>query len=130
MTDEWQEVACVQLPESLISLSDSELERLRQEIESNCVDAFLKLIDGDENDTAYADNGEPLTFDRLQKTMLEFRAKYGRPLRAIKISAETQRQMERLFPVYRTVTPADTLYGVQIEIDNDLELWECVPVYA
>jgi hypothetical protein len=80
--------------------------------------------------TTYGDSSELLTFEGLQKTMLEFRAKYGRPLRAIKISDETQRQMERMFPIYRAATPADTLYGVRIEIDNDLAPWECVPVYA
>ncbi len=75
-------------------------------------------------------NSKPLTFDGLRKTMLEFRAKYGRPLKAIKISDETQRQIERMFPMYCATTPADTLYGVRIEIDNDLALWGCVPVYA
>lgn len=93
------------------------------------MDVLLKLIDG-EMGTTFTNNSKTLTFEGLQKTMLDFRAKYGRPLKAIKISDETQRQMERMFPMYPTATPADTLYGVRIEIDNDLDLWECVPVYA
>jgi hypothetical protein len=47
MADDWHEVAYVQLPDSLALLDDGELELLRQEIENDCVDAFLKLIDGE-----------------------------------------------------------------------------------
>jgi hypothetical protein len=71
-----------------------------------------------------------LTFDELRKTMLDFRAKHGRPLKAIKISDVTLRQVEQMFPTYPLQGKANTLYSVPIQIDNDLELWECVPVYA
>lgn len=92
---------------------------------------MLGELEANVTSTTYSGNNEPpLSMDSLSKTMLEFRAKYGRTVKAIKISDETQRQMERMFLTYRVVTPVDTLYGVRIEIDNDLELWECVPVYA
>ena len=74
--------------------------------------------------------GGPLTLTGLQNTMREFRAKHGRPLKAIKISEETMRQFEQMFPVYPSKDMATTLYAVPIQIDNDLELWDCEPVYA
>lgn len=71
-----------------------------------------------------------LTFDDLRKTMLEFRAKHGSPLKAIKVSDATVHQMEQMFPMYPSQERSNTLYSVPIQIDNDLGLWECVPVYA
>jgi hypothetical protein len=71
-----------------------------------------------------------LTFDGLRRTMQEFRAKHGRPLKAIKVSDATVRQMEQMFPMYPSQERTNTLYSVPIQIDNDLGLWECVPVYA
>lgn len=71
-----------------------------------------------------------LTFDELRKTMLEFRARHGRPLKAIKVSEKTVHQMEQMFPVYPSQERSNTLYSVPIQIDNDLGLWECEPVYA
>jgi hypothetical protein len=72
----------------------------------------------------------PLSFDGLRKTMRDFRAKHGRPLKAIKVSDATVRQMEQMFPIYPSQERVSTLYSIPIQIDNDLELWECVPVYA
>lgn len=85
-----------------------------------------------EHVTAYtSDDAAPqLTLDSLRKTMMDFRAKHGRPLKAIKISEQTLRQMEQMFPLYPSTTMNSSLYGVRIEIDNELALWECVPVYA
>lgn len=71
-----------------------------------------------------------LTLAGLQDTMREFRAKHGRPLKAIRISEETMYQFEQMFPVYPSKDRATTLYAVPIQIDNDLEMWDCEPVYA
>lgn len=71
-----------------------------------------------------------LSLNDLRKTMLEFRAKHGRPLKAIKVSEETVHQMEQMFPMYPSQGRSNTLYSVPIQIDNDLRLWECEPVYA
>jgi hypothetical protein len=74
--------------------------------------------------------GEPLTLDGLRKTMQDFRARYGRPLKAIKVSEATLYQMEQMFPMYPSEGRPSTLYSVPIQIDNNLALWECEPVYA
>lgn len=71
-----------------------------------------------------------LTFDELRKLMLDFRARHGRPLKAIKVSDATVHQMEQMVPVYPSQERSNTLYSVPIQIDNDLDLWECEPVYA
>lgn len=71
-----------------------------------------------------------LTLDDLTKTMREFRAKHGRPLRAIKISDETMRLIEQAVPMYPSQGRATTLYSVPVHIDNNLEPFECEPVYA
>lgn len=68
-----------------------------------------------------------LTLDELTKTMQEFRAKHGKPLKAIKVSRETLRLIEQIFPVYPCNEQPDTLYGVPLEIDNDLAPFECKP---
>lgn len=71
-----------------------------------------------------------LTLNDLTKTMQDFRAKHGRPLKAIKVSEKTVHQMEQMFPMYPSQERSNTLYSVPIQIDNDLGLWECKPVYA
>lgn len=68
--------------------------------------------------------------DELQKMMQDFRAKHGRPLKAIKVSRETLRLIEQIVPTLPSKEQASTLYGVPIQIDNDLEPFECEPVYA
>lgn len=75
-------------------------------------------------------NGQSLTVDDLSKTMLGFRTKHGPPLKAIRVSSETLHWIESNFPVYPSDNLANTLYGVPIQIDNDLELFDCKPVYA
>lgn len=77
-----------------------------------------------------AETEKPLTLDDLTKTMQEFRAKHGRPLKAIKVSEKTVHQIGQMFPVYPAQERSNTLYSVPIQIDNDLELWEGAPVYA
>lgn len=42
---EWVEVASVPLPEWMSGLSDEELERARREIENECANAFLNMVD-------------------------------------------------------------------------------------
>lgn len=71
-----------------------------------------------------------LTLNDLTKTMFEFRAKHGRPLRAIKVSDETMRLMEQMLPMCPSNDRVNTLYSVPIEIDNDLGPFECKPVYG
>lgn len=80
--------------------------------------------------TVYNAASEPLTFDDLTRTMIDFRAKYGRPLKVIKVSEETLRWIERSFPIYPSSEIRDTLYGVPIQVDNDLALFECQPIYV
>lgn len=71
-----------------------------------------------------------LTFDQLRKTIQEFRAKHGRPLKAIRVSDATVYQMKQMLPMYPSQERSNTLYSVPTQIDNDLGLWECEPVYA
>lgn len=80
--------------------------------------------------TTYTDNNAgSLTMDNLLRTMTEFRTKHGRLARAIKVSDETLRWIEQNFPVYPSQGLANTLYGLPIQTDNDLALFECELVY-
>lgn len=47
MSEEWVEIAAVPLPESVMALSDEELEELRILIENECAAEFLRLVDGE-----------------------------------------------------------------------------------
>ena len=80
--------------------------------------------------TTYNDNHvQPLTMDDLTRTMFDFRARYGNPLKAVKVSDETLRWIEQSFPLYLSSETKNMLYGVPIQVDNDLPLFGCELIY-
>lgn len=74
-----------------------------------------------------------LSFKELCETFLKLKtqhqAQFGKPLKAVRLSRLTL----GCFPVYVATQDAQSMssfYGVPIEIDDSLELWEFKAVYA
>jgi hypothetical protein len=70
-----------------------------------------------------SNNQVALSLRQLADLTTEFNAKYGPPLRAIKISSTTA----SLIPLTTSVTPP--IHAVPVDIDESLGLWEFKEVY-
>lgn len=75
-----------------------------------------------------------LSMKELSETFLkiktEHEAKYGKPLKAVKLSRLTLLMIPAVIPTLPTDDPAERFYGVPIEIDDSLAPWEFKEVYA
>lgn len=69
---------------------------------------------------------DTLSLDEILRIKAELQAKYGPPLKAVKMSRATA----ATFPSVPTQSTVETLYGVPIEWDESLSVGEYVPVYA
>ncbi len=76
-----------------------------------------------------------LSMKELSETFLKIKtqqeAKYGKPLKAVKLSRLTLLLIPTVIATVPTGTDSpETFYGVPIEIDDSLEPWEFKEVYA
>lgn len=73
-----------------------------------------------------------LSTKELTETFLRVKAKhqakYGRPLKAVKLSRLTLMSLPLLHT--QELSAISTFYGVPIEIDDSLELWEFKEIHA
>lgn len=68
--------------------------------------------------------------DTFLKLKTKYQEQYGRPLKAVKLSRLTLLTVPLAVPMRDAVSPVSTFYGVPVEIDDSLDLWECKEVYA
>lgn len=70
--------------------------------------------------------------DSFLKIKTNYQAEYGKPLKAVKLSRLTLLTIPLAVPTVPLQEPSSSLtfYGVPIEIDNSLALWEFKEVYA
>lgn len=54
----------------------------------------------------------------------------GKPLKAVRLSQATLLMIPVVVPTSSTFSAISTFYGVPVEIDNSLALWEFKEVYA
>lgn len=66
--------------------------------------------------------------DMFLKITAQFKSQYGKPLKDVKLSRETLLSL----PLMPTQDPSAVLrfYGVPVEIDDSLALWEFKEIYA
>ena len=67
-----------------------------------------------------------MDLDDFYKLVIEWRATYGPPLKAVRMS----RASAATLPTVYQQSDAETLYGVPIKWDNRLALDQYVPVYG
>lgn len=80
--------------------------------------------------TSYYDTNEsPLVIEEFVKTQAELLAKHGPPLKVVKVSSATL-QAFPLAPFCNPQNLISTLYGVPVEIDESLDLFECRAVHG
>lgn len=68
--------------------------------------------------------------DTFLKLKTQYQAQYGKPLKAVKLSRLTLLTIPLALPMRDALSPVSTFYGVPIEIDDSLGLWEFKEVYA
>lgn len=68
-----------------------------------------------------------LSLNETLSLISELRAKYGPPLKAVRLSRATAATFPLVVP---TQSAVETLYGVRIEWDETLGVGEYLPVYA
>ena len=68
--------------------------------------------------------------DTFLKIKTRFQEQHSKPLKAVRLSRLTLLTIPLALPVRDASSPVSTFYGVPIEIDDSLALWEFKEVYA
>lgn len=74
-----------------------------------------------------------LSMKEMSETFLKIKtqqqARFGKPLKAVRLSRQALMMIPLAIPMRDASSPVSTFYGVPIEIDTSLDLWEFKEVY-